>query len=160
MRTLLVLLLSVVTLSAQTKIRESVQTQGELSATQLPANVKAHGFGFTTDGATLVIGTGVKGYFTSNYAGTIIGWSITADGSSPTCTIDVWKIGAGTALPTVTNTIFGTKPALSTGNAKRGACPTDCSGWTTTFVAGDIFGFNVDAITVATKLTFELETTR
>lgn len=114
--------------------------------------------GFSTDGSGAVITTGIKVYQVVHYSGTITGFSITADGSSPTCTIDVWKIGAGTALPTVTNTIFGTKPSLSTGNVREGSCPTNCSGWTTTFSDGDVFGFNVDALTVATKLTFKLKT--
>lgn len=113
--------------------------------------------GFTTDGAGLVIATGVKGYFTTAFAGTITGWSITATDSSPTCTIDVWKIGTGTALPTVANTITAAaKPALSTGNAIRSS---NLTGWTTSFSAGDIFGFNLDAVTVATKITFALEIT-
>lgn len=114
--------------------------------------------GFTTDGATLVIQTGTKGYFTASFTGRITGWSITATGTNPTCTIDVWKIGAGTALPTVANTITAAaKPALSTGNAKRSS---NLTGWTVAFAAGDIFGFNVDAVTAATKITFELETTK
>ena len=113
--------------------------------------------GFSSDGA---ISTGIKGYITVGYTGKIVGWSITADGSSPTATIDVWKIASGSTLPTVSNTIFGTKPALSTGNAIRGVCPAQCSGWTTTFTAGDIFGFKIDAVSVATKLTFVLETKR
>jgi hypothetical protein len=111
--------------------------------------------GFTADGGGSVVTTGIQGYFTVPYTGTITGWSITADGASPTCTIDVWKRATGTVLPTVANTIMGTKPALSTGNAKRS---TTMTGWTTSFTAGDIFGFNIDAATVATKLTFTLET--
>lgn len=113
--------------------------------------------GFTSDGAGIVLTTGEKGYFTTAFSGTITGWSISAVGSSPTCTIDVWKIGTGTALPTVANTITAAaKPALSTGNAVRS---TNLTGWTTSFSAGDIFGFNLDAVTVATKITFALEVT-
>lgn len=113
--------------------------------------------GFTTDGAGLVLLTGTKGYFTTAFSGTITGWSITATGSGPTCTIDIWKIGPGTALPTVANTITAAaKPALSTGNALRS---TNLTGWTTSFSAGDIFGFNLDAVTVATQITFALEVT-
>jgi hypothetical protein len=120
--------------------------------------VRSGVFGFTANNGGSVLGTGVMGYWTAANAGTITRWSITADGSSPTCTIDVWKIGTGTALPTVTNTIMGTKPSLSTGNAIRS---TTLTGWSpTTFVAGDIFGFNIDAVTVATKLTFEIEYTK
>jgi hypothetical protein len=113
-----------------------------------------HAFGFTTDGSGTVIPTGVTGYFTVHESGTITAWSITAVGSSPTCTIDVWKIATGTALPTVANTIMGTKPALSTGNAIRS---TNLTGWTTTFAAGDIFGFTIDSVSAATKLTFQIE---
>ncbi len=119
-----------------------------------------HALGFTTDGGGVAIPTGVTGYFTTHESGTITGWSITAVGSSPTCTIDVWKIATGTALPTVANTIMGTKPALSVGNAKRGVCPTNCVGWTTSFADGDIFGFTIDAVTVATKITFQIEYTK
>jgi len=119
-----------------------------------------HSFGFTADGSSSTLTTGVTGYITLKESGTITGWSITADGSSPTCTIDVWKIATGTVLPTVANTIFGTKPALSSGNAKVGTCPGDCTGWTTTLANHDIIGFNIDAVTVATKLTFQIEYTK
>jgi hypothetical protein len=110
--------------------------------------------GVTIDGAGSVCSTGQKGYIIAPFGGTITAWSITAVGASPTCTLDVWKIAAGTALPTVANTIMGTKPALSTGNAVRSTTRT---GWTTTFSVGDIFGFNLDAVSTATRITFELE---
>lgn len=115
--------------------------------------VAVPGFGFTADGSGGTVATGVAGYVTVHGAGTITGWSIVATGSSPTCTIDVWKIASGTALPTVTNTIMGTKPALSTGNVKES---TTMTGWTTTFSDGDVFGFNVDAVANATRITFQL----
>lgn len=85
---------------------------------------------------------------------TISGWSILATGSSPTCTIDIWKISSGTALPTVSNTIMGTKPALATGNALRSSTLT---GWTTSISAGDILAFNIDAAGNATQIIFTLE---
>lgn len=124
--------------------------------------------GFTTDGAGATISTGTKGYFTVGYSGTITGWSISAVGASPTCTIDVWKItGGGTALPTVTNTIMGNKPQLRSGNVIYSPDAVHCStadctltGWTTTFAAGDTFGFNIDAVANATMITFTLETVR
>jgi hypothetical protein len=49
---------------------------------------------------------------------------------------------------------MGTKPALSTGNAIRS---TTLTSWNTTIAAGDIYGFNIDAVTNATKLTFQIE---
>jgi hypothetical protein len=117
-----------------------------------------HAFGFTTDGAGTVIPTGVTGYFTVHESGTIIGWSIVAVGSSPTCTIDVWKNGVGVAtLPTVANTIMGTKPALATGNKIVGTCPADCVGWTTTFSNHDTFGYNIDSNSNGTKIVFQIE---
>jgi hypothetical protein len=52
---------------------------------------------------------------------------------------------------------MGTKPALSTGNAVRS---TTLTGWNpVTFVAGDIWGFNLDAVTNATFISFTLEVT-
>lgn len=122
------------------------------------ANTRIASVGFTTDGAGSVLTTGLIGYVTVPYAGTITAWSITADGTSPTCTIDVWRVGTGTALPAVGNTIMGTKPALSTANAIRS---TTMTGWNPTAVtANDILGFNLDAVTVATKITFQLEITK
>lgn len=122
------------------------------------ANSKLASAGFSLDGAGSVLTTGLVGYTTIPYAGTITAWSIVADGTSPTCTIDVWKTATGTALPNVGNTIMGTKPALSIGNAIRS---TTLTGWNPVAVtANDIIGFNLDAVTVATKLTFELEITK
>lgn len=112
--------------------------------------------GFTKDGGggTLSVGQ-VNGAVTMAHSGTITGWSISAGGSSPTCTIDVWKIATGTALPTVANTIMGTKPALAAGNAVRSSALT---GWTaTTYAAGDIIIFSIDATANATWITFALE---
>jgi hypothetical protein len=121
------------------------------------SNIAITSVGITVDGSAAVCTTGLKGYVTVPYAGTITAWSILADGASPTCTFDVWKIATGTALPTVSNTIMGTKPALATGNAIRSTTRTS---WTTSVVANDIIGFNLDAVTVATKITFQLEITK
>lgn len=107
------------------------------------------------DGQGSAVTTGNTRYFTAPYAMTITGWNISCVGSSPTCTIDIWKVATGTALPTVANTIMGTKPALSSGNAVRSSTMT---GWTTLAIsAGDILGFNIDACSNATVINFELE---
>jgi len=137
-------------------------TQLYLSAVSVPANSTTPGntpkvirlIGATVDGGGSVLTTGVFGYFITPFAGKIKGWSIAATGTSPTCTIDVWKIATGTALPNVTNTIMGTKPALSTGNAIRS---TTLTSWNVNFSVGDIFGFNLDAVTVATRISFIIE---
>ncbi len=137
-------------------------TQLYLTAISVPANATNPGnttkqvrmIGATVDGGGAVVVTGIIGYFISPFAGKIKAWSIAASGTSPTCTFDVWKIGTGTALPTVTNTIMGTKPALSTGNAIRS---TTLTSWAVNFAAGDIFGFNLDAVSAATRISFILE---
>lgn len=116
--------------------------------------------GVTVDGGGSAPPTGVKGYVVVPYNGIITGWSIVSDGSSPTCTFDVWKIAAGTALPTVANTITAAaKPALAVGNVVRS---TAISTWTTAtnLTAGDIIGFNLDAVSTGTRITLTLETLR
>jgi hypothetical protein len=106
-------------------------------------------FGASFDGMGSIVLVNTRTYFRMQKAGTIVEWSIIAEGTSPTATFDVWKISSGTALPTVANTIFGTKPALSTGNA---VTSTTLTGWVTSFAANDIFCVNVDACANATKL--------
>lgn len=101
-------------------------------------------FGASVDGGGSNITNGFLGYYTVGFSGTLTGWSTTAKGTSPTCTYDIWKIGTGTSVPTSANTITGgsgNRPALSVGNALRSANMTN---WTTSFTAGDIFGFNLD----------------
>lgn len=110
-------------------------------------------FAVSFDGQGSVVLVGSKIYFRMAVAGTITGWSIVAEGTSPTCTIDVWKVATGTVLPTVLNTIMGTKPALSTGNAIKS---TTLTSWTVAFAADDIFCINIDACSAATKINFTL----
>lgn len=110
---------------------------------------------FTWDGMGATVITGSPTYFVIPYSCTIAGWSIVAIGSSPTTTIDVWRVAAGTALPTVANTIMGTKPALSSGNVVRSSTLT---GWSpTTVTAGEIWAANLDAVSAATWIRFTIE---
>jgi hypothetical protein len=107
------------------------------------------------DGQGGFITTGLTRYFVAPYNATITGWSIVAEGTNPTCTIDVWKIASGTALPTVANTITASAiPALSTGNVIRSSTLT---GWTTAITAGDILAFNIDAAANALTIKINLE---
>lgn len=122
-------------------------------ATTLSTNLSRHTFGVTLDGGGSVLATGQKGYVTVPFAGTITGWNITADAG--TCTLDIWKIATGTAIPTVSNTITASaKPALATGTAIHS---TTLTAWTTSVVANDIIGFNLDAVATATKITLVVE---
>jgi hypothetical protein len=120
--------------------------------------LRSDSFGAAWDGQGGVVTTGNTVYKVIPYAGTITGWSIVAAGASPTTTIDVWYTGSGTALPTVANSITGSAaPALSTGNVVRSSTLT---GWTTSFAAGGIFGFNINSVANATEIVFTLEVTR
>lgn len=119
----------------------------------LTGNAKIRCFGVTLDGGGSALTTGQKGYITVPYAGTITAWSITADAG--TCTFDIWKIASGTAVPTVANTITAAaKPALSSGTAVRS---TSLPGWTTSVAANDLFGYYLDAVATATKLSLVVE---
>jgi hypothetical protein len=124
-------------------------------------NIQSTGGGKTSpitiawDGQGGFITTGLTRYFVSPYDCTITGWSIVAEGISPTCTIDVWKIAAGIILPTVADSITATAlPALSVGNVIQS--PT-LTGWTVAVTAGDILGFNIDAVANALTIKINLE---
>lgn len=123
------------------------------NATTIAANVLTMAIGVSLDGGGSALATGQKGYVTCPFAGTIIGWNITAD--TGTCTFDIWKIATGTAVPTVANTITASAlPALATGTAIHS---TTLSGWTTSVAANDIFGFNLSAVSGATKITLVIQ---
>lgn len=129
-------------------------TQTLIQGFQLATNVKLDTLGFTIDGGGSAISTGkVKGFFTCPYAGTISAWSIVVD--TGTVTVKVWKIATGTAKPTSANSINTSGVALSTGTAIRSTTLTDFT--TTTVTAGDIFAYNIEAVSGVTEMTFNLQ---
>lgn len=102
---------------------------------------------WTFDGGGAQVAASSVGYKRVVAACTIVGWSIEAKGSSPTTTIDVWRVATGTSLPAVGNTIMGTKPALASGNAIKS---TTLTGWSpTALAADDILAANIDASNAA-----------
>jgi hypothetical protein len=104
-----------------------------------------HSFGASFDGGGSALTSGKTTYFTVPYACTISAWNIAVDAG--TATIDIWKIGTGTAIPTITNTIVAmAAPAISTGTAIHS---TTLTGWTTSVTANDIFGINLEAVATA-----------
>jgi len=104
------------------------------------------------DPAGSALATGVLGYVVVPNACTIAGWDIVVDGG--TATVDVWKVGTGTAKPTVSNTITASaKPAISTGTVIHS---TTLTGWTTSVTAFDIIGFNLDTVATAKYITVQL----
>lgn len=114
----------------------------------------AGSFGTTVDGYIGVIQPGVVGYVVMPYGGTITGWSIAANVSG-SIRFDIWK--ANNAIPTVANTILGTKPQLSAGQYLSS---TTLTGWTTTFIAGDVFAFFVETATTIKNATISIRVTK
>ena len=113
-------------------------------------------FGITIDGAGSVITTGVKGYLTIPYAGTITGWQIIANATG-SCVVDVWKTASG-AVPTVANTITGTeKPTLTSQQINTDLALTS---WTTTVAQNDVVAFNVDSATTVSRVNLSIFITK
>jgi hypothetical protein len=112
------------------------------------------------DGAGVAITTGVKGYLSIPVSGTLLKWrllSIDATGpaTAGSIVIDIWKDTYTNYPPTLADTITAAaKPTLSAVNKNEDSTLT---GWTRTFMAGDIFGFNVDSATTVTKVALVLE---
>lgn len=125
-----------------------------IAPSDLPSNTKVRDFGTTfgdTGGSALSSGSVV--YFTVPYTCTIGAWNITVDAG--TVTFDIWKIGTGSAIPTVTNTITASaKPALASGTALHS---TSMSGWTTSVSANDIFGIQLNTVATAKYAEIDLE---
>jgi hypothetical protein len=126
---------------------------GTAAAAQIPVNVRARAIGATFAGGGVAISVGSVSYLTIPFACTISAWNITVD--TGTVTFDVWKVAAGTAIPTVANTITAAaQPAISSGTALHAAALT---GWTTAVSANDIIAFRVNAVTNTTSASLILE---
>jgi hypothetical protein len=115
-------------------------------------------FGITIDGGGSVITTGVKGYITIPYSGTITGWNIFGN-TTGSIVIDVWRTDYATALPTVANSIAGTsKPTMVSVDKNQ---DNTISGWSNTAVSvGDVVGFNVDSASILTRVNLSIKITK
>lgn len=107
--------------------------------------------GVTVDGGGSTPTTGIKGYFTVPYAGTITGYTLSANVSG-SAIFDVWKVNA--AIPTVANTITGS--ALPTLSSQQYLSSTTLTGWTTSVAIGDVFGYNLNSISTISRITLQL----
>jgi hypothetical protein len=103
-------------------------------------------FGVTVDGVTSVIQVGQTGFVVMPYAGTITGWSITTNASG-SIQFDVWK--AAGAIPVLADSIVASAPPTLT--TAQFVTSTTLTGWTTTFAAGDVFGFYVNSVSSTVK---------
>jgi hypothetical protein len=100
------------------------------------------GIGYVFDGNGNNLMPGMTGYYTVPYSCVINSWNVTVD--TGTATVDIWKIGTGTAIPTSANSITGSvQPSISSGTAVHS---TTLTGWTTNVLQNDIFGFHVSAV--------------
>lgn len=115
-------------------------------------------FGITIDGGGSVITTGIKGYITIPYSGTITGWNILGDATG-SIVIDVWKTSFAGAPPTVADSITGTsKPTMSSVVKNE---DNTISGWSNTSItAGDVVGFNVDSVSTLTRVNLSIKITK
>jgi hypothetical protein len=70
----------------------------------------------------------------------------------------VWRKAAGTAVPTVSDTLNGGDLAISTGTNLRSTTMTNFTGGTApTFVANDILAFQLNAAATATYAAVSLQ---
>ena len=112
------------------------------------------------DGSGAVITTGVKGYISLPVNGTFLKWRLlsidsTGPATAGSIVVDIWKDTYTNYPPTVADTITAAaKPTLSAVNKNE---DTTLSGWTKTFTAGDVLGFNVDSASTVTKVALTLE---
>lgn len=124
-------------------------TQSQVSP--VGAAVKAaYSIAFTAgaSGAPVTVGQ-QKGYYTALAAGNITGWNISLD--TGTATFKVWKIAAGTAVPTIANVINTSGLNIASGTHIESATVSDFT--TVAVAAGDVFAFDLISATTATNIT-------
>lgn len=138
-------------------------TGGGLVADPYVINDIAHYIGCSVDGAGSLPALGIKQYVVAKFAGTITAYTIVANGVSPACSWSVWKIPAGTSLPTVANEMIGTgaDPFVAGFNVvTQTVNDWNGPGATSMIVSvGDIIGFELASVAVATQVSLTLEVT-
>lgn len=123
-------------------------------AATLAANLKTGSFGITADGITSIIQVGqATASVTMNYSGTISGWSISANAIG-SIQFDIWK--ASGVIPVFADSIVASAPPTLT--AAQFITSTTMTGWTLSFVAGDVFGFYVNSISTLKNATLTVRT--
>lgn len=106
------------------------------------------------DGQGNIVLVGTKTYFRVHTSRTPVSYSIVAEGTVPTCSLDIYVTGSGISLPTISNSIVNNQFAtLSLGNVVNSSIP---SVWTSSFSIGDIVCINIVSSSNATKINFIL----
>jgi hypothetical protein len=141
-----------------TDVTTPAASSGVTVATLAP-NLKTGSFGVTVDGVTGIVQVGTIGYVVMPYAGTITGWSITANVAG-TISFDITS--ASGAIPTVSIIgVGGNYPTLTAPN--QFITSITMTNWTLGFAAGDVFGFSVRASPAPASIknaTLTIRTTR
>lgn len=131
-----------------------------LSAIQkLDGNVKGivEWYDVVLDGQGGVVANNSKATMRVPFTGTIIGWTLLETSDTPitsSVTLDAWKNTYTNYPPVVGNSIFGTKPALSS------AIKNQATGLSIAVTAGDILIINVDSNSLGNKYRFGFDIRR
>jgi hypothetical protein len=111
--------------------------------------------GLVIDGGGSVPALGQKGFIQIPFACTITGWTMIADVSG-SAQITVSK-GTYASFPTLTSIVASLPPVLTSTQKNTS---TTLTGWTTSVVAGDIIGFNLDSVATLTRVILQLQILR
>ncbi len=128
----------------------------------LAANQKIAAIPFIIDGGGAVITTGYKGHIVCEFAGTITQNTLLGEGSG-SIVVDIWKttysaFDGASSHPASGDKITASAPPTISGATK--SQDATLTGWTTSFSAGDILGFNVNSITTFQRVTLSLKVTK
>lgn len=114
-------------------------------------------FGLSLSNGSNTITTGQKGYVKIPYPGTITSWTIMTN-SIGSITVDVWKDVEANFPPTSADTITNGNYAYLSNQLINS--DSVLSGWTTNFLTGDIFTFNVLSATSVTNINLTINVTK
>ncbi len=114
------------------------------------------------DGQNAIPTGAASRWFTLDFAGTFVQWSLLANASG-SVSIDLWKttysnFDAGATHPVAADKISASAP-MTFSSATKGQSST-LTGWTTTFNAGDVLAFNVASVSTCTQITICLKVTK
>ena len=116
------------------------------------------GFAVVLDGGGLAITTGVKSVrVRMPYDGSINSYFALAD-TTGSIVVDMWKDSYANYPPTDADSITASAPITISAATK--ATDSTLTGWTKTFVEGDIYIFNVDSCSTITNVTINFDVTR
>jgi hypothetical protein len=130
------------------------QPSGNYAMSGATGMTATHAFGVTIDAGTNTITSGIKGYLSLPYAGSIISYTLLADRVG-SLVIDIWKDTYANYPPTSGDSICsGTKPTL--GSAIK-FYDSGLTNWTRNINQYDTLVFNVDSASLVRKATLVVE---